>query len=286
MSMSFSRRQFVLATAAAAGATWFDVPRLFADDRDASFKKYGGFPMGIQSYSLRGFGVQGALEHINKLGLHYVEFFSGHFAPTLDEKKLADMKANLGKLNISISAHGVNGFSANHDANEQWFKFAKAAGIKVISADPSPDSFDSLDKLVAKYDIRIGIHNHGPNHRYNKITDTLKAIEGHDKRIGFAADLGHYIRSGEDPAKVIHAANDRLFGIHLKDFAEMKGNAKGTILGKGVMNVDEVFTALRKVKFPADGALSLEYEENPKDPIEDIKACLEAAAAAAQKAAG
>jgi len=285
MSMSYSRRQFVLTTAAAAGATWFDVPRLFADSRDESFKKYGGFPMGIQSYSLRGFGVQGALEHINKLGLHYVEFFGGHYAPTLDEKKIAAMQANLDKLDISISAHGVNGFSKDHDKNEQWFKFAKAAGIKNISADPDPDSFDSLDTLVAQYDIRIGIHNHGPGHRYNKIEDTLKAIEGHDKRIGFAADLGHYIRSGEDPAKVIHAASGRLYGIHLKDFAEMKGNAKGTILGKGVMNLEEVFKALKAVKFPADGALSLEYEENPKDPIADLKQCFDNAAAAAQKVA-
>ena len=286
MSMSLSRRQFVLATAAAAGATWFDVPRLLAaSTRDASLKKYGGFPMGIQSYSLRGFGVQGAIEHVNKLGLHYVEFFGGHYAPTLDAAKIAAMQATLDKLDISISAHGVNGFSKDHDKNEQWFKFAKAAGIKNISADPSPDAFDSLDKLVAQYDIRINIHNHGPGHRYNKVSDTLKAIEGHDKRIGFAADLGHYIRSGEDPAKVITEAGDRLYGIHLKDFAEMKGNAKGTILGKGVMNLEEVFKALKKVKFPADGALSLEYEENPKDPIADLEQCYANAAAAAQKVA-
>lgn len=286
MSLSFSRRQFVLSAAAAAGATWFDVPRILASTRDEAAKKYGGFPMGIQSYSLRGFGVQGAIEHIGKLGLHYVEFFSGHYAPTLDEKKIADMKASLDKFDISISAHGVNGFSKDHDKNEQWFKFAKAAGIKNISADPSPDSFDSLDKLVAQYDIRINIHNHGPGHRYNKVADTIKAIKDRDKRIGFAADLGHYIRSGEDPVKVIHEAGDRLYGVHLKDFAEMKGNAKGTILGKGVMNVEEVFKALKKVNFPADGALSLEYEESPKDPIAEIQACLDAAAAAAQKVAG
>jgi len=286
MSLSPSRRNFLLASAAAAGATWFDVPRILADTKEESLKKFGGFPMGIQSYTLRNFGVDGALEHINKLEVHFVEFFGGHFPPTLDDKKLADMKAKLAKLDITISAHGVNGFGKDHAANEQWFKFAKAAGIKNISADPSPDSFDSLDKLCAQYDIRINIHNHGPGHRYDKISDTLKAIKDHHKNIGFAADLGHYIRSGEDPAKVITEAGDRLYGIHLKDFAEMKGNAKGTILGKGVMNVDEVFQALKKVKFPADGALSLEYEENPKDPIADIKACLAAAEAAAKKVAG
>jgi hypothetical protein len=41
-----------------------------------------------------------------------------------------------------------------------------------------------------------------------------------------------------------------------------------------------VFAALEQVGFPADGALSLEYEENPQDPLADIRACLEAARSA------
>ena len=44
----------------------------------------------------------------------------------------------------------------------------------------------------------------------------------------------------------------------------------------------DVFTALKKVKFPADGALSLEYERKWKDPIADIEQSLTAAAKAAQ----
>ena len=66
--MNLNRRSFLqttLTTAAAAGATWFDVPQILAKEaklsaaRKASLKKYGGFPMGIQSYSLRAFGIEG-----------------------------------------------------------------------------------------------------------------------------------------------------------------------------------------------------------------------------------
>ena len=42
---------------------------------------------------------------------------------------------------------------------------------------------------------------------------------------------------------------------------------------------------MRKVKFPDDGALSLEYEENKEDPIADIEACLAVASKAARKSA-
>jgi hypothetical protein len=40
---------------------------------------------------------------------------------------------------------------------------------------------------------------------------------------------------------------------------------------------------MKKVGFPADGALSLEYEENPQNPMDDIRACLNVAAEAAQR---
>jgi inosose dehydratase len=195
-------------------------------------------------------------------------------------QQITAMKEQVAKLGLSISAHGVNPFSKDAAANRKTFEFAKALGIRNISADPDPESFDSLNDLVKEYDIRIAIHNHGPRHRYNKAVDVLHAIEGHDERIGACADLGHYIRSGEQPIDVIRLLKGRLYGIHLKDFAEMKAETKGVVLGQGHLNVPAVFSALLNVGFPADGAISLEYEENPQDPIAEIRECV----AVAQKA--
>ena len=113
----------------------------------------------------------------------------------------------------------------------------------------------------------------------------LNAIKGHDPRIGACADLGHYIRSAEDPVKAILLLNDRLFGIHLKDFAEQTAGSRGVILGKGHLDLVGMYKALRKVNFPADGAFSLEYEENPANPIPDVKECIAAAREAEAKTA-
>ncbi|MBI4601445.1 MAG: sugar phosphate isomerase/epimerase [Planctomycetes bacterium] len=189
-------------------------------------------------------------------------------------------------LEIAISAHGVNHFTKDHEANRKLFEFSNRAGIRNIAADPDPDSFDSLDKLVAEYGIRIAIHNHGPGHRYDKISDVAEAVKGRHKWVGACADLGHFIRSGEDPVKAIRDLGERVFGIHLKDFDAPKGNAKGVVLGKGVLDLAGVLRALREVRFPADGALSLEYEEKEKDPIADIRACIEVAAEAAARIVG
>jgi len=289
---ALTRRAFInrtLTVAAAAGATWFDVPRILADlspARKKSIRKYGGFQMGIQSYSLRAFGVDGALDKIQELGLHWVEFFRAHYPQTGDRIKIQEMNDKLARRDISISAHGVQSFTKDHRKNELFFKFAKLAGIRNISANPQPDSFESLDRLVKQYDIRIAIHNHGPTHLYDRAKDVHKAVQKWDKRIGFCADLGHYIRSGDDPVEVIHLLGDRLYGVHLKDDSEVgQRRGKSVILGTANLDVLGVMKALKKVKFPADGALSLEYEENPKDPMDDIRQCLAIAAEAAQKAA-
>jgi sugar phosphate isomerase/epimerase len=184
------------------------------------------------------------------------------------------------KLGLSISSHGVNKFTKDDKANRKLFEFAKNLGIPTITADPDPDAFDSLNELVKEFNIRIAIHNHGPKHRFNKAIDVLNAIKGRDERIGACADLGHFIRSGERPVDVIRLLQGRLYGIHLKDFAEMQEKSEGVILGKGYLDCGEVFKALVQVGFPSDGALSLEYEENPKDPIEDIRQCVAVARAA------
>jgi hypothetical protein len=233
--------------------------------------------LGIQLYSLRGYKVDEALKHASDLGFKFVEFYSGMYPLNSTPEQIAAMNTKLADLGLTISAHGVNGFGGDAGANRKVFEFAKAAGIKTLGADPAPEAFASLDELVKEFDIRIAIHNHGPKHRYNKVIDVLKAIEGHDERIGACADLGHFIRSGEKPVEVIRLLKGRLYGIHLKDFKEMQEKTQGVILGKGHLDVPAVFAALEQVGFPADGALSLEYEENPQNPLDDIRACLEVA---------
>lgn len=280
MQATWSRRKF-LGAAAGAAAT-LATGRLV---RGAEAKgDYAGFNLGLQSYTLRDFPVDQALQEINKLGLHGVELFQSHFSSQSSDSDIEAMKSKTLALGIKILGHGVNPFTKDHEANRRWFEFAKKAGIRNLSADPTEDSFDSLDKLCEEYQIRIAIHNHGPGARYDKVADVLNAIKGHSPLIGACADLGHYIRSAEDPVRAIHLLEGRLFGIHLKDFAEQKAKTEGVILGKGHLDVAGVFKALKKVNFPADGCLVLEYEENPKDPLADVRACLAAAREGARKA--
>ncbi len=275
-----SRRNFLAATGLTlAGLSSLRGVRLQA----ALLQDKPRLQLGIQLYSLRDYKLDQALQHAADIGFSQVEFYSGMLPLDASPEIIAATKQRVADLGMSISSHGVNHVGSDQKANRKLFDFAKALGVKSVTIDPDPDAFDHLDDLVKEYDIRAAIHNHGPNHRYNKVVDVLKAIEGHDERIGACADLGHYIRSGESATEVIRLLKGRLYGIHLKDFSAMEDKAKGVILGKGHLDVPGVVDALVSVGFPADGALSLEYEENPQDPIADITACYAIAKSAVDK---
>jgi inosose dehydratase len=270
---SLSRRRLLAAAVAVAGSS------VFARGFAAAAVSHD-LALGLQLFSLRKFPVADALAHAKELGFDAVEFYPGMLPVNATPETIADIRRQVADLGLKISAHGVNRFTGDAAANRRIFEFAKTAGIGILTADPDPDSFESLDELVREFDIRVAIHNHGPRHRYNKAADVLHAIKGHDVRIGACADLGHYIRSGERPVDVIRLLAGRLYGIHLKDFAEMQDRSRGVILGRGHVDVPAVFAALEQAGFPTDGAVSLEYEENPDDPFDDIRQCVEAARAA------
>lgn len=274
MSLSNRRRFLKTTSVIAAGVALGAMPRA------AWAAEATGPKLGIQLYSLRGYKLDEALKHASDMGFEQVEFYSGMLPLDASDEMIAATKKKVTDLGMSISGHGVNGFTKDAAKNRKTFEFAKKLGTPCISADPDLDSFDSLNELVKEFDIRIAIHNHGPNHRYNKAIDVLRVIEKRDERIGACADLGHYIRSGQNAPEVIRLLKGRLYGIHLKDFAEMKDQTKGVILGKGHLNVEEVFSELELAGFPANGALSLEYEENEKNPLADIRECYGVARAA------
>jgi sugar phosphate isomerase/epimerase len=276
MHSTLSRRRFLaLSAAAAAGATFFDVPKVLRAAGLAEDDEYAGFPLGVQSYSLRNFGVVEAVRHIQGMGLHYAEFYGAHLALDASDDTIAETRKLLADAQIELRAHGVNPFTKDHEANRKIFEFAKRAGIKNITANPEYDSFDSLDELVAEYGIRICIHNHGPGELYDKIADVKDRVDGRHKLIGACVDTGHFIRSKEDPVKAVRELGERVFALHVKDEAKQEKESHNVILGQGHLDVGGLFQALRDIQFPADGSVSLEYEANPDNPVDDMKQCLD-----------
>jgi sugar phosphate isomerase/epimerase len=270
------RRSFLLGSAALAGTAAFGLRSARAAE------PFGPFTVGIQSYTFRNFELEQALKKTQECGLKYGEFYSKHIDPKSSPEKIKAFLKLCGEYEIKPVAFGVQSFTKDHDANKKLFEFGAALSIKAFSADPNPDSFDSLDKLCDEYKIAIAIHPHGPvgggkMHRWRDAESIMKAVKDHNKLIGTCLDTGHLIRAAQldiklDPIEQIKIMGDRNFGLHLKDHDNKKKTDVPYGDPAGVLDVLGVLKALQEVKFA--GYISIEYEANPNDPSADVKKCV------------
>ena len=278
-----SRRQFLGRTAAFGAASLLASQFGFAADSDP----YGGFKMGIQSYSLRGFDAVTALKHSQTLGIKYWEAYPKHVPMGTLPEHVAKQKKMLADGGVTLMSYGVLGFDENETKAREAFDFAKAMGIVSLSANPkkSKGTFDLLDKLCDEYKVAIAIHNHGPNALYDKISDVEEMVKDRHPLVGACVDTGHYLRSDEDPVDAIKRLGKRVFGVHLKDVLTTEKDGKRQkqfrILGEGDLNVLGCLKELRKLDYQY--CLALEYEENPSNPLYDIEVCLKTVRDAAAK---
>jgi sugar phosphate isomerase/epimerase len=295
MHRPLSRREFLGTSAAfAAGsvalaqtppATQPAQPTTSGSAQPAANDPFGGFTLGIQSYTFRNFNLEQALTRISDLGVRHVELFRGHLATTSTDAQIDAAKNLMREKNITPVAFGVENFTNNDANNRRLFEFARKLGVRNLSADPNPDSFDSLDRLCEEFDINIAIHPHGPVgggrlHRWYSAEVIMDAVRNHNRRIGTCLDTGHLIHAAIaphnrnlDPAQQIRVMGARNFGLHLKDHNNMRD--VDVVFGRdgGVLDVLAVLRALREVNFR--GYIAIEYEANPRDPSPDVRACLD-----------
>ncbi len=222
--------------------------------------------LGLQSYSLRTMPFDKAVATIKQLGLTYFEAFPGH----LPIERAKEAKKILDEHGVKIIAYGVVGMGRDESPLRRVFEFAKMMGIEVLTADPEPESFDLLDKLVDEYGIYIAIHNHGPKSRYPGVDSVVKAIQGHHEKIGLCYDTGHGARAGDNIVEAVSKIGKRIYGVHLKDVNEQKHDVA---IGTGILDIRGFVKALKDVGFK--GAFMLEYELEPKDPLPGIQKSLE-----------
>jgi sugar phosphate isomerase/epimerase len=277
MKNGFSRRQFVQSGAVAAGfAATGVVPALTgaAPARAEAIPASGKFSplsLGLASYTFRNFTraeLIGFMKQLNLTALNCKDV-KDHLPmdPTLEAQALADYAV----AGIKIHAAGAIYFRNDSDAQiRAKFEYCKRAGIKVIVAgDPTPDTLPLIEPFVKEYDIRLAIHNHGPEDTlFPSPFDVLKAIKNMDPRIGCCIDVGHAARAGANLVEAIHAAGPRLYNMHVKDLTSFASKESQVAVGEGILPFREMFQALIKIEY--QGFIDLEYEIHPDDPMPGV----------------
>ncbi len=261
-----SRRQFLQVMGVGA-ACLVGTDRCPAQVGSAAKERKGKpkFELGLASYTLRQFKLEETLAMTKRVGLKNICFKSMHLP--LDSTP-AQIRATVQKVKdagLNLYGGGVISMKKEDQIN-QAFDYAKAAGMKVTIAAPSPEMLPIIEKKVKQYDIKVAIHNHGPgDDLFPTPAVALRHIRNLDKRIGMCHDIGHTKRYGSDPIAETKLCGDRLHDVHIKDVSAANKNGHGVEIGRGVIDIPKFLRTLIKMDY--DGIVSFEYEKDAKDPL-------------------
>jgi len=164
---------------------------------------------------------------------------------------------------------------AKHVENAKFLRKAGGLYLQIIDVKPkdhAPAAADyqrmgqlltELGKRVADLGIQLGYHNHmGAMGQTPEGVDQIVAAM--DPRYAkLELDIAHYFQGGGDPAQAVEKYKDRLLFLHLKDVEHVAGAKDGyrfCELGRGLVNVSAVLSALRKINFRGWGIVELDGE--------------------------
>jgi sugar phosphate isomerase/epimerase len=251
---------FLPSTPAGASAATIDVAR-----------QARGLKLGVASYSLRKFPLDRMLAACKEIGVRYVNVKDVHLPRTDPPETTRALRKQIEAAGVTIMGGGTITWKTNNEAEiRKDFEYARHGGFPLIVCSPAPETLDTLEKMVKEYDIKIAIHNHGPEDAwYPAPKDALTKLEGRDPRMGICMDIGHAVRAGADIVQSVSLAGPRLHDLHVKDLADKAKKDSQVEVGKGVLDIPGLFRALIKAKYT--GHVGLEYEINADDPVVGMK---------------
>ncbi len=270
MKVCSSRRDFIR-LAACVGAAFTSALPLPARSQTSSPGAQPSLQLGLASYTFRNFSRDQMIGFMKQIHISSVNAKDVKDHLPMDSVEEAKALADYTAAAIKVTAAGTIYFPKDEDTDiRAKFEYAKRAGISVIVAgDPSPQTLPRVEKFVKEYDIRLAIHNHGPEDKlWHSPLDVLKVVKDMDPRIGCCIDVGHTMRAGTDVVQAIHEVGPRLFDVHMKDLADAHSKESQVAVGEGIMPVKKIFEALLATNYK--GQVDLEYEIHAEDPVPGV----------------
>ncbi len=258
MSFEVNRRGFLTA----AGLAGFSSP-----GRAHAEEKAGAVRLGVASYSFREFNRELAIKCIKELRTPWVSVKEFHLPYRSSPEELENGRKEFERAGLTIVSGG-NITLAKDDPDDirRYFEYAKMCGMPMMVCAPTHSNLGTIERFVKEYNIRIAIHNHGPEDtKFPTPQSVLAVVRDMDPRCGLCMDVGHSARAGANVVESIAEAGSRLFDMHIKDLKTFEPPAVQCDVGEGIMPIVGIFKQLQKIGY--QGNVNLEYEINGDNPL-------------------
>ena len=269
MNDKVSRREALqLAALGAAGG-------MLAAGQNSSGKQvrapFRGLKVGLASYSTRKLTLDRTLEALMSMGIRYISLKDMHLPLTSTPKERLAVKKKVEGAGIQILGCGVITLKNDEADIRRALEYARDIGSPTAVVAPDPSALAALDRVVKDFDIRVAIHNHGPeDKKFPSPLGVFDAVQGLDKRIGCCVDIGHTFRLGLDPAAALRKCAPRLYDIHIKDLDDFRPEPRNVPMGAGVVDLVAVLKTLVELRYAHH--VALEYEAESENPIPGMAA--------------
>ena len=225
--------------------------------------------LGVATYSLRKMSFPQAVAAIKELKVRYAKLkLEVHLPYDSTPDKVREAKRMLDGEGIILVGSGNTSLQKKDEGDiRQKFEFNKQLGVQVMTCAPTAETLPIVEKMVKEYDIKVAIHNHGPEDKHFPApADALKLIKGMDPRVGVCMDAGHTSRTGVDIVKATRECGARLYDVDVKDLADAMVSRSQCDVGDGVLPIAGLFKLLKN-EMKYQHVVMLEYEINADNPL-------------------
>jgi len=275
---ALTRRMFLFNLFAGTAGLTLMHPLLASAQQAAVGPKPFPFKLGLQSHVLHNLSLEEALMKTKTLGLTWWEGAPVHLPVTSDASKIASYRQMFHAHNVRLIGYGVVDFTSDEADARSKFQFARAMGVKTITASPRPEALPLLDRLTQEFNMDLGIHNAGPeDENWGTWQKVLDGMAGKNPRIGACDDTGQYLRGGSNPITAESKFGKRLYSIHLSSVLDGPNGTKTfTPIGTngGLLDVVQLLRFLKEQNYR--GILAISDEGHPDDPMPGLKQSVEA----------
>jgi sugar phosphate isomerase/epimerase len=224
--------------------------------------------LGIAGYTFAKIPVDQGIAMMKRSGVNALSIKDFYLPLDSSAEVIKSVSEKFAASGIRIYAAGVIYMKTQSEV-DRAFEYAKALGIDMIVGVPNPELLSYTEQKVKTYNIRVAIHNHGPEDKlYPSPVNVYEHIKGLDPRMGLCLDIGHASRAGANPVEVVGKYASRLFDLHIKDLSEISEKPKPIELGRGVLDIPGLVKALKRIGYK--GYCSIEHEMDMSDPLPGI----------------
>lgn len=224
--------------------------------------------LGMTSYTFREFNLDDTLTMTKRLGLERIALKSFHLPLETTDEEIKAVAEKVRKAGLDLYGCGVV-YMQNADEVGRAFHYAETAGMKVIIGAPSPSLLKMVNEMVRKTEIKLAIHNHGPDDEHYPTPESVYTkIKNLDPRVGLCMDIGHTQRAGVDSSESAEKFSDRLLDVHIKDVTAAAKEGQTVEIGHGVIDIPKFLKTLLELNY--EGAVSFEFEKDQNDPLPGV----------------